>query len=211
MNRQSIAGNYVEPFVQHRDKWSECVKCDLHKTACQKVFFRGQLPAHICFLGQAPGAGEDELGLPFVGEQGQILDEIIAGSIGEYNRKRLKVPGHSLTELRFAITNIVCCYPPNDRAPETGEIEACSFRLAEFLTMTKCRLLVLVGKKALVGYLRCLKYRNNKHIRSIEITNPGFMLRKGQQGAEGSGSSDRELEIARATALISEALPKVFK
>ena len=60
---------------------SSCTKCGLAATRTQTVFARGNPDAALCFIGEAPGADEDDQGLPFVGRAGQLLDRMI-GAMG---------------------------------------------------------------------------------------------------------------------------------
>ena len=59
----------------------ECVRCPLHQTRTQVVFGNGNADADLMFVGEAPGANEDRMGLPFVGQAGKLLDKLL-GEIG---------------------------------------------------------------------------------------------------------------------------------
>lgn len=90
---------------------SACIaKCDLHRTASRPVPGDGNADADIMFIGEAPGAREDELGKPFVGASGKFLDELIA-SIG-------------LRRDDVYIANVIKHRPPANRDPLPEEIEA---------------------------------------------------------------------------------------
>src|SRR5688572_14285181 len=89
-----------------------CTKCGLAETRTNTVFSRGNPSAKLVFVGEAPGADEDEQGLPFVGRAGQLLDKMIQ-AMGLDPEKDVYV------------CNIIKCRPPGNRRPEPEEIEAC--------------------------------------------------------------------------------------
>jgi len=89
----------------------ECVHCPLHQTRTNVVFGAGNADADLMFIGEAPGANEDRLGLPFVGQAGKLLDKLL----GEIGLERKEV----------WICNVLKCRPPDNRDPHPNEIEAC--------------------------------------------------------------------------------------
>jgi uracil-DNA glycosylase len=88
-----------------------CVRCPLHQTRTQVVFGSGNADAELMFIGEAPGAQEDRLGLPFVGQAGKLLDKLL----NEIGMQRADV----------FIGNVLRCRPPDNRDPHPNEIEAC--------------------------------------------------------------------------------------
>lgn len=90
----------------------DCVRCPLHQTRTQVVFGNGNADAELMFVGEAPGANEDRLGLPFVGAAGKLLDQLL----GEIGMSRQDV----------FVVNTLKCRPPDNRDPHPNEIEACS-------------------------------------------------------------------------------------
>lgn len=84
------------------------------------------------FIGEAPGAREDEYGVPFVGPAGQFLDELLAG-IG-------------LSRESVYIANVVKCRPPGNRDPEPQEIEACSSFLDRQIATVGPKVVVTLGR-----------------------------------------------------------------
>ena len=88
-----------------------CVRCPLHQTRTNVVFGAGNADADLMFIGEAPGANEDRLGLPFVGQAGKLLDKLLA----EIGMERKGV----------WICNVLKCRPPDNRDPHPNEIEAC--------------------------------------------------------------------------------------
>jgi DNA polymerase len=88
-----------------------CVRCPLHQTRTTVVFGAGNADADLMFVGEAPGANEDRLGLPFVGQAGKLLDKLL-GEIG-------------LARDDVFICNVLKCRPPNNRDPHPNEIASC--------------------------------------------------------------------------------------
>jgi uracil-DNA glycosylase len=89
----------------------DCVRCPLHRTRTTVVFGAGNADADLMFVGEAPGANEDRIGLPFVGQAGKLLDKLL----GEIGMDRKEV----------FIANTLKCRPPDNRDPHPNEIEAC--------------------------------------------------------------------------------------
>jgi uracil-DNA glycosylase family 4 len=90
----------------------ECVRCPLHQTRTTVVFGAGNADADLMFIGEAPGANEDRIGLPFVGQAGKLLDKLLA----EIGLQRADV----------FIANALKCRPPQNRDPHPNEIQSCS-------------------------------------------------------------------------------------
>ncbi len=88
-----------------------CVRCPLHQTRTNVVFGAGNADAELMFIGEAPGANEDRLGLPFVGQAGKLLDTLL-DEIGLHRKD-------------VWICNTVKCRPPGNRDPHPNEIAAC--------------------------------------------------------------------------------------
>jgi DNA polymerase len=93
------------------DEARGCVRCPLHPTRTNVVFGAGNADADLMFIGEAPGANEDRLGLPFVGQAGKLLDKLL-GEIG-------------LARPEVWICNVLKCRPPHNRDPHPNEIAAC--------------------------------------------------------------------------------------
>lgn len=88
-----------------------CERCALYRTRTNVVFGAGNADAELMFIGEAPGANEDKLGLPFVGQAGKLLEKLL----GEIGLERKDV----------FIANTLMCRPPDNRDPQPQEIEAC--------------------------------------------------------------------------------------
>jgi uracil-DNA glycosylase len=114
-----------------------CTKCALHTGRTQTVFARGTGTSGLCFVGEGPGADEDEQGFPFVGKAGQLLDKMI-GAMG-FSRDEVYV------------CNIVKCRPPNNRKPEPEEMTTCMPYLVEQLAILQPQVIVALGATAVQG------------------------------------------------------------
>lgn len=114
------------------DEIADCPNCPLARTRSRTVPGSGPAPCDVMLIGEAPGAREDELGLPFVGRSGQFLDELLA-SIG---RSRQDV----------YVTNVVKCRPPGNRDPQPDEIGACRDYLDAQIEAVDPRVIVTLGR-----------------------------------------------------------------
>lgn len=135
-SRRSAAAppDSVSEMKQAREDLGDCVRCKLHRHRTQIVFGVGNLRAELMFVGEAPGADEDEQGIPFVGRAGQLLTKIIE-SIG-------------LRREDVYIANIIKCRPPQNRNPEADEIERCLPFLLCQIEVVRPRLICALGKFA---------------------------------------------------------------
>jgi DNA polymerase len=111
-----------------------CHKCRLAEKRGNVVFGEGNIHADIMFIGEGPGAREDETGRPFVGPAGKLLDEMIA-SLG-------------LRREDVYIANVVKCRPPNNRDPQPDERELCMGYLRAQVAFVKPRFIVCLGRIA---------------------------------------------------------------
>jgi DNA polymerase len=111
-----------------------CKKCRLWQGAKHGVPGEGPLNAKIMFVGQNPGADEDELGRPFVGRSGKYLTK----TLGEFGIKREDV----------FITNIVKHVSPKNRKPFPDEVSACLPYLISQISFIKPKIIVLLGASA---------------------------------------------------------------
>jgi uracil-DNA glycosylase len=116
-----------------------CTKCDLYQTRTKPVPGEGCLDTDIMFVGEGPGKNEDLQGIPFVGQAGKILDELLI-RIG-LNR-----------DLIF-IGNTVKCRPPGNRTPTSFEIETCKPFLVSQIEIIQPQIIVIMGSAALTSLL----------------------------------------------------------
>jgi len=128
--------NWPELKQQVRD----CTACKLRTGCTQTVFGVGDERAEWLFVGEGPGADEDELGEPFVGQAGKLLDNMLAA---------IKLKRGS----NVYIANIVKCRPPNNRTPEADEIATCLPYLQQQIALIKPKLIVALGKTAATSLL----------------------------------------------------------
>jgi len=114
---------------------ADCTACELCKMRKQAVLGVGDVEADWLFVGEGPGAEEDERGEPFVGQSGKLLDAMLAA----IDLKR----GSNVY-----IANSVKCRPPDNRAPEPAETAACWPFLARQVELIKPKLIVTLGRPA---------------------------------------------------------------
>ena len=112
-----------------------CRLCHLHKTRLNAVPGEGPHDARVFFIGEAPGAREDELGRPFVGRSGELLTQMIE-SIG-------------LTRDEVFITSVLKSRPPKNRTPTRSEIETCRPYVERQVELVNPRVVVLLGGVAI--------------------------------------------------------------
>lgn len=122
---------------------SACQKCNLCTTRIKAVPGIGSARSGIVFVGEAPGADEDERGEPFVGRAGELLTKMIAAM----DEKQL-IPGVKLDREHVFIVNVLKCRPPDNRNPLPPEIEACSPYLLRQLEALQPRVICCLGKFA---------------------------------------------------------------
>jgi uracil-DNA glycosylase family 4 len=120
-----------------RDRARICTRCGLWMSRTNAVVGSGSLDAEIVLVGEAPGRTEDELGLPFVGRAGKLLDEILGKA--------------DLSRDDVFIMNVVKCRPPNNRRPRKGEVDACERFIAEQLDIIRPRVVAPMGNSS-IGY-----------------------------------------------------------
>lgn len=116
------------------DALKGCKDCHLHIRRKKMVFGEGNPEADLMFIGEGPGRQENEQGRPFVGRAGQLLDSMLS-SLG-------------IRRQDVYITNLVACWPPNNRDPQPEEIEACGGRLAAQVHTVKPKVIVTLGRVA---------------------------------------------------------------
>ena len=120
---------------QLRQAVAACTACELCKARKQAVLGVGDTNADWLFVGEGPGAEEDERGEPFVGQAGKLLDAMLAA----IDLKR----GDNVY-----IANVVKCRPPSNRTPEASETAACRPFLARQIELIQPKMIVALGKPA---------------------------------------------------------------
>jgi len=114
---------------------AQCTACSLSQTRAQTVLGMGDMNADWLFVGEAPGAEEDAVGEPFVGQSGKLLDNML---------KSIRLQRGS----NVYITNVVKCRPPGNRDPKADEALACEPYLARQIALIQPKLIVALGKVA---------------------------------------------------------------
>jgi uracil-DNA glycosylase family 4 len=122
-------------WIELKQAVSGCVQCGLHKTRTQTVFGVGDENADWMLIGEAPGAEEDRLGDPFVGQAGRLLDNMLA-AIDLHRSKNVY------------IANVLKCRPPDNRNPEPGEVAKCTPHLLRQIELIQPKLIVAMGRFA---------------------------------------------------------------
>ncbi len=129
------ASNPVEALKIIREDLGDCTRCVLHKQGRKQIVFGvGNPKAALMFVGEGPGADEDEQGEPFVGRAGQLLNNMI------------KAMGIARKDVYIA--NIVKCRPPGNRTPEREECATCSPFLMRQIAVIKPKVVVALGAVA---------------------------------------------------------------
>jgi len=132
----------IETPSQTSDDWSAleaevpaCTACVLHKSRTQTVLGVGDRDADWLLVGEAPGAEEDRLGEPFVGQAGKLLDNMLA-AIGLARGANVY------------IANVLKCRPPGNRNPEPAEVAQCTPFLLRQIALIQPRIIVAMGRFA---------------------------------------------------------------
>ncbi|MGH7269643.1 MAG: uracil-DNA glycosylase, partial [Polyangiaceae bacterium] len=144
-----------------------------------------------CFVGEAPGADEDEQGIPFVGRAGQLLDRMI-GAMG-------LVPDRDTY-----ICNIIKCRPQDNRRPEPDEIASCIPYLHEQLDLVAPRVIVAMGNTAVAALLgqklgitkvrgQWKLYRGKTLV--MPTYHPSYLLRPSPQQADAKRQAWQDLQL----------------
>lgn len=120
---------------------ADCRRCSLYAARKQAVLGVGDRQADWLFVGEGPGAEEDERGEPFVGQAGKLLDNMLA-AIGLRRGEDVY------------IANAVKCRPPANRTPEAEEIAACRPYLQRQIALLRPKLIVALGRPAAQALLQ---------------------------------------------------------
>lgn len=161
-----------------REEIGDCTRCALHKGRNKLVFGDGGAQARLLFVGEGPGADEDEQGLPFVGRAGQLLNNMIAAM--------------GLKREEVYIANVVKCRPPGNRTPEPEEANTCSPFLFRQIDVVRPEVVVALGATAatcLLGHRQPLAGLRGRlhHFRGAKLIvtyHPAYLLRDPRQKKE---------------------------
>jgi uracil-DNA glycosylase family 4 len=171
-----------ETLLQILNDIGDCRRCRLHAGRNKLVFGVGNERSPLVFVGEGPGADEDEQGIPFVGRAGQLLTQMI-----ENTARKEGIP---LRREDIYICNVVKCRPPGNRTPEPDEMEICGqFLFRQLLAIRPKAICALGGTaaRALTGHKegvtkmrgRWFEWRN---IPVIVTYHPSYLLRPFNQG-----------------------------
>jgi DNA polymerase len=157
----------------------DCTACKLRAGCTQTVFGVGDEKADWLFVGEGPGADEDALGEPFVGQAGKLLDNMLMA----IKLKRGK---------NVYIANIVKCRPPGNRNPEADEVATCLPYLERQIELIQPKLIVALGKvasNALLGKDATLaslrgKLHDYRGISLLVTYHPAYLLRTPSEKAK---------------------------
>jgi len=168
-----------EPNLSLPDNLSEleqqtniCHLCQLSKYRTNVVFGEGNSNAKLMFVGEGPGANEDEQGKPFVGRSGELLTKMIENVL-------------SIKREDVYIANIVKCRPPNNRTPHEEEAYTCLPYLQKQIQLIQPKIIVTLGATAYkyltnddtpVSKIRGI-VSEHKNYKIIPTYHPSYLLR----------------------------------
>ena len=177
-NKPQVEDKY-ENLTDLKMKISNIENCNLKSNATKLVFSDGNPLSQLMIVGEGPGQKEDEIGKPFVGEAGMLLNKMLKA----INVKREDV----------YITNVVNYRPPNNRKPETSEIIRYSEFLREHIKIINPKLLILMGSTAMESLfgskIKITKERgtwkeviiDRKTFETMITFHPAYLLRQPEQ------------------------------
>ena len=131
LKKKSLEKEWQELKVRVRD----CTDCKLRAGCTQTVFGVGDRQADWLLVGEAPGAEEDRLGEPFVGQAGKLLDHMLAAIALSRGSN-------------VFIANVLKCRPPGNRNPEPDEVARCSPHLLRQIGLIQPKLILAMGRFA---------------------------------------------------------------
>ncbi len=156
-----------------------CRRCPLGKTRKNAVPGEGSPTARLAVVGEGPGAQEDRMGRPFVGDAGKMLDRMLENVLG-------------LSREEVHILNVMKCRPPNNRDPKPPEIDACLGYLERQIDALNPTLIIALGAvaaKTLVGTTEGItRLRGNlftfRGHALLPTYHPAFLLRSPERKKE---------------------------
>jgi len=183
-----------ETLEKIRADLGDCRRCKLWEGRKTIVFGSGNPKAELLFVGEGPGADEDEQGLPFVGRAGQLLTQMI--------EKGMKIPRPDVY-----ICNIIKCRPPENRKPERDEVAACRQFVERQIDAVRPRVIValgatavetLLGKNQSMGSLRG-QWHEFHGIPLMVTYHPAFLLRDPNRKPEAWADLKKVLAFLQAS------------
>ena len=162
-----------------REDLGDCTRCPLHKQGRKQIVFGvGNPRADIMFVGEGPGADEDQQGEPFVGRAGQLLNNMISAM--------------GIRREDVYIANVVKCRPPGNRTPEREECDTCSPFLLRQIAAVSPKIVVALGAvaaKTLLGVNDAMvnmrgRIYDFKDTKLAVTYHPAYLLRDPRQKKE---------------------------
>jgi uracil-DNA glycosylase family 4 len=162
----------------------DCKRCRLCEARHNIVFGDGNEKSPLVFVGEGPGADEDEKGIPFVGRAGQLLTQMIEGTAAK--------EGILIKRPDIYICNVVKCRPPENRTPQPDEMEICGQFLYRQLKTINPKAICALGGTAMKALLNTkdgiTKLRGKWHkwqdIPVMITYHPSYLLRQYNQQAK---------------------------
>lgn len=174
----------------HKSNWQNCTNCYLSETRSKVILGKGKLPCDVLFVGEAPGFSEDTIGVPFIGNAGRLLHEMIDEA--EFYTQ----------EVRKAFTNLLGCIPIEDKKkvhePPADCVKSCAHRLQEFVELSKPKALVMIGRHAQEWCPKLLDYDFEV---STDVMHPAGILRLDE--------SQKHLAIQRCVVKLKDVFNRV--
>ncbi len=131
----------MNPWEELKEECLHCHRCNLAETRTHVVFGAGNPQAEVLFVGEGPGETEDQLGEPFVGRAGRLLDDML--SLIDLDRGS-----------NIYIANMVKCRPPRNRDPLNVEQDACIHHLERQIRLIGPKIIVCLGRISALRLIR---------------------------------------------------------
>ena len=138
-SKKKPAGAVDSGLASIASEIARCTKCPLHRTRTNTVPGQGSPHPEVMFIGEAPGADEDEQGLAFVGRAGQLLTKMVEAM--------------GFTRDEVFIANILKCRPPANRQPTPEEMAVCIPFLKQQIALVQPKVIVALGAVSVLGLL----------------------------------------------------------
>ena len=179
LKNEPLVENKTDQLNKLKEKIQNIENCELKKNASKIVFADGDVNSSIMIVGEGPGSKEDELGKPFVGDAGTLLNKMLKAI--------------NISRKNTYITNVVNFRPPDNRKPESDEITKYSSFLKNHISIIDPKILILMGSTAMESLLgskiKISKERgnwkeviiNNKTYLTMITFHPAYLLRQADQ------------------------------
>ena len=178
---ESLFGSKIKitKLINLKQEINSIEDCKLKNNAAKLVFGDGNIQSSIMIVGEGPGQKEDEIGKPFVGDAGKLLDKMLKAI--------------NIERKNIYITNVVNYRPPNNRKPEPAEITRYSEFLREHISIINPKILILMGSTAMESLfgnkIKISKERgvwkeliiNQKTYLTMITFHPAYLLRQSDQ------------------------------